>query len=210
MDQPGKDGTKLAEVSSIVQLPISVATNTANDNGNPLCVTRPDEATEELSAFRRLAENVSGEILKMQFGGHVGEVFVTFGSASDEFDLAMLQLSLDKSSDQAFVVRLFGEFGAIQKRISSAELRARDPKSGDVIEASPFADQLNSFASSADDPVVTVHKASGKVSPSLLPVGVEKKGLYGFAVRWSDGATIIYSKKSIAVAAGGTIKEGKV
>jgi len=193
-----------ADVSSVIQLPISEAANSANDNGSPFCLTRPADAAEELRAFQTLAKNVSGELLKMQFGRKVGEEFVMFGLDSEPFDLATVQLSIDKSSDETFVVRLFGESGAIQKRISSAELRSRDPKSGDVIEGGSFRDYLRDASST--DPVVAVHRVKGKKSPSLRPLGVERRGLYGFAVRWADGATIIYSNKCVAVAAGGTVK----
>jgi len=196
--------------ASVVQLPISMAANAANDNGEPLCLRRPDDAGEELRAFEALAKFVSREILKIHFGWNVseeGQVLVNFDSTpKDEYDIDTIQLSLDKSGDGSFLVRLYGETGAVQKRVSAADLRSRDPKSGDVIEDSPFRNQIDT-AAAPSDPIITVHKARSqkKKSPSLQPTGVERKGLYGFAVRWGDGATIIYSKKCIAVAAGGRI-----
>jgi hypothetical protein len=48
-----------------------------------------------------------------------------------------------------------------------------------------------------------VHRTAGKKSPSLIPSKVDKKGRYGYAVQWNDGAIIIYSVLSIAKAAGG-------
>jgi hypothetical protein len=56
------------------------------------------------------------------------------------------------------------------------------------------------------------HRASGsgkkeKTSPSLSVTRVERKGRYGYAVQYADGATVIYSSKSLALAAGGELVE---
>uniref|UniRef100_A0A7S2YAX9 Gamma-butyrobetaine hydroxylase-like N-terminal domain-containing protein n=1 Tax=Entomoneis paludosa TaxID=265537 RepID=A0A7S2YAX9_9STRA len=107
-------------------------------------------------------------------------------------------------------MRLFSSSGAVQKRIFPSELRSRDPKTGDIIEDSPFREQK------PKDPFVRVHSSSDvesdsnnnskkKPSPSVTPVQVDRKGRYGFAVQWADGATIIYSKVCLAKASGGLI-----
>ena len=96
-----------------------------------------------------------------------------------------------------FIVRLYSPSGALQRRVLAAQLRSRDPRTGDVIDDSPFLHE------GGEKPVIHVHKSNERVSPSIDPNSVERKGRYGFAVKWGDGATIIYSKKSVARAAGG-------
>ena len=192
--------------SKLVQLPISLTANTANDSGTPFCLERPSDAEKELAAFRTLAKVVSGELMKYQHGRNDDRKFVALEANGDLFDLSAVTLSLDKSHGEAFIVRLFSDTGAVQKRLSPAKLRSRDPKTGETIADSPF---LSAAEGPEDDsmanPMVTVHKVKSKQSLSLLPTKVDRKGRYGFSVEWADGATIIYSSASIARAAGGTL-----
>jgi hypothetical protein len=186
-----------------VQLPISETANAANDSGKPICLVRNDAAIAELASFGKLSKIVAGELLKLQFGKADSQTVVRFNKVPGEFDAATVHISLERGSD-AFTVRLFGKHGAIQRRVPAVGLRARDPKIGTIMEDSPFKDQVeDSF--DANDPVVTIHKAAGKMSPSIVPNKVDKRGRYGFAVQWADGATIIYSNQSIAVAAGAEV-----
>jgi hypothetical protein len=196
----GGDG--VANTAKVVQLPISTTTNDANDAGEPLCLMRSEAAHVELSAFSTLAKNVSKELLKLQYGRSDNPEVVTFGTDSQTYDVSTAQLSLDKAND-GLMVRLFSDSGATQERIMGAELRSRDPKTGIKLESSPFKDEVKS---SNKDPMVTESRAAGKKSPSLTPKKVEKKGRYGYAVHWDDGAIIIYSVLSIAKAAGGAQK----
>jgi hypothetical protein len=194
------------ERASLVQLPISLLTNTANDEGVPLCLERPEDAKQELSAFQILADTVSEKLLKYQYGHRDddGIGLVSFGASEESFDVSTVTMLM--SSDGTFTVRLFSETGAIQKQISPARLRSLDPKTGEEIPDSPFLREAKESESSQSDPVVTVHKTKGKQSPSLIPTKVERKGRYGFSVEFSDRAVIIYSMASIAKAAGGTIR----
>jgi hypothetical protein len=197
----GGDG--VANTAKVVQLPISTTTNDANDAGEPLCLMRSEAAHVELSAFSTLAKNVSKELLKLQYGRSDNPEVVTFGTDSQTYDVSTIQLSLDKkSTGDGLMVRLFSDSGATQERIMGADLRSRDPKTGVKLESSPFKDEV---ASSNKDPMVTESRAA-KMSPSLKPKKVEKKGRYGYAVHWDDGAIIIYSVLSIAKAAGGAQK----
>lgn len=69
-------------------------------------------------------------------------------------------------------------------------------------------------AADAGNGIVQQHQAGGAASTSsvkprklarrLFPVTVEKRGNYGYAVEWADGATIIYTMTSIAHAAAKT------
>jgi len=206
--------------SSIVQLPISSLTNDANDAGEPLCVQRPAKGHEELDSFWGLAKIVSQELLLSQYGkssmgqtskgsdGAFSDAVVTFeGSAGQHFDVASLYMSVDSDSD-SFAVRLFCDAGAWQGKIDGEVLRSTDPKTGerlpdndksmDVVHPEVACGSSNGFG----DGMVQHHEA-GKKKARLFPASVEKKGIYGYAVEWADGATIIYSMLSIAKAAGG-------
>jgi hypothetical protein len=187
----------------IIQLPISTTTNDANDAGEPLCLLRPEAASVELLAFSTLANNVSKELLKLQYGRNDNLEVVTFGTDTQTFDVSTIQLSLAKVAGDGFVARLYSESGATQEQITGAKLRSTDPKTGDELESSPFKDKIKS---SNQDPMVTETRPTQKKSPSSTPSKVEKKGRYGYAVHWEDGAVIIYSVLSLARAAGGVQK----
>jgi hypothetical protein len=191
----------LLDQSTVVQLPISEVTNAANETGIPFCLARPADAITELSSFRKLAIVVSEQLLKYQHGYKDDEKFVVFGN--EIFDVSTATISIDKSRGGDFTVRLFSDTGAVQKHISSAKLRSRDPKTGDEISGSPFLSPASLDLKS--DVVVTVHTANRKLSPSLVPTRAQRKGRYGFSVEWADGATIIYSTTCIAKAAGAVL-----
>ena len=188
----------------VIQLPISTAANDANDSGEPLCIARPKGASKELLAFEQLAKQVSLELLKIQYDSIAGEEFVSFETAEGDFDTSTVRLSLDKGKHGAFLVRLYSSSGAIQKQVSPAFLRSRDPRSGEVIKDSPFLKDLeDEMTNEQNTGMVEVHSSkTKKTNPSLKPSRVTKKGRYGYSVQWEDGATIIYSKMSIAMAAG--------
>lgn len=200
--------SNVSKVPPTVMLPISPAANDAAESGTPLCLARPETAEDELASFRELASTVSRELLRIHYGDTETEDFVEIpsNSSSDSYAVATVQLSLDKTtSPPRILLRLFSPSGAIQQILHPAELRSRDPKTGDTIEDSPFRDQ----ATQTMNNVVEVHNTgssnSRKVSPSLIPILVQRKGRYGFAIQWSDGATIIYSKLCLARAAGGRV-----
>jgi Mrp family chromosome partitioning ATPase len=195
----------------VVQLPISIATNNANDDGIPLTITRTREATKELTAYKKLADIVSEELLRLQYGPITHDEtaeFVTFDAyGTTYFDVANVSLVLDKTKgNEKLIVRLYSESNATQFPIPSpSDLRSRDPKTGDTITDSPYLNQTSykdTMSSHSQDPVVKVTKRS----PSVIPVK-ERRGRYGFAVEWADGATIIYSMRSLARAAGGKLKK---
>jgi Mrp family chromosome partitioning ATPase/uncharacterized membrane protein YfcA len=181
----------------VIEMPLSIFTCDSNDSGNPLVLSRPEGASRELDAYHTLAQDVSGELLHTFYGTSETVENVKFRDSSEEFAVASVDLSLDKMSKE-FIVRLYNPSGALQRRVLAAQLRARDPRTGDVIEDSPFLHE-----GGEKPPAIKIHKTTDRVSPSIDPNGVERKGRYGFAVKWGDGATIIYSKKSIARAAGG-------
>lgn len=198
---------------SLVQLPISVALNDANDDGIPLTMSRPEDATKELAAYELLTNIVSKELLRVQYGaGFIDGLseYVTFNTHPDKsFDVSNVTLSLDRArGNEAMTVRIFSESDAIQWHIAPSQLRSRDPKTGDSIPNSPFMnDEISKDQSLDSDPIVTETKVvKKKRSPSVIPTKVERRGRYGFAVEWGDGATIIYSMRSIARAVGGTLK----
>lgn len=189
------------------QLPISTLTNNANDNGTPLCLSRPENATEELAVFEQLACAVAKELLLLQHGrsrsddGGVDEPgMVVFEGTDERFNIATTNLSMDYA-EEGFLVRLFSDGGATQLSLSAQELRSRHPKTGEKLDLGVKDEQDNGKPPS--NGMVQHHKVS---VPRLMPATVEKKGKYGYSVEWADGATIIYSMLSIAKAAGGRIK----
>ncbi|GAX24389.1 hypothetical protein FisN_4Lh521 [Fistulifera solaris] len=178
-----------------IRVPISQTTNSSIDNSVPFCLSRGQESKLELEAFGQLADTVTEFLLKFQYGQRdeiVGKVH--FGSAKESFDLSTATMELGR--DERFVVRFYSESGATQKQISPPDLRARDPKNGNV---------LRTISPEPTNTDVKIHQSNAKVSPSNQPKRVLKQGIYGFRVEWADGATIIYSTAAIATASGGTV-----
>jgi hypothetical protein len=159
---------------------------------------------EELKAFERLGNVLCEKLLALQYAPSDSEFQVAFGNSASLFNVATLQLTKDKTSD-ALVVRMYADQGAVQRKITPAQLRSRDPRSGTIIEDSPFRRQAVDDSNELSDRMISHHRASSKKSPSLSVTRVEKKGRYGYAVEYADGAIIIYSTRSIAIAAGGEV-----
>ena len=197
---------------NVVQLPISMATNDANECGIPLTISRPATAVKELSAYKILSNIVSEELLRLQYGASSNDEaveLVSFSAATNEeictFDVANVSLHLDKTKgNEKLIVRIFSDTNALQFTISSpSDLRSRDPKTGDIMTDSPHITK-STTPDNNDGPTVVVKVT--KRSPSVIPIKVERRGRYGFAVEWADGATIIYSMRCLAKAAGGELK----
>jgi hypothetical protein len=164
-------------------------------------VERPVGAEEELGVLEELAKAIAKELLLIQHGrlategGGVSTPHkVRFQGSSDDFDVASTYLAEDNEKE-GFSARFFSETGAVQIEISGAELRSRNPKTGDKL------DDTASEQSKPSDGIVQHYSAK---KARLFPAKVERKGRYGYAVEYADGATIIYSMFCIARAAGGT------
>ena len=184
--------------SSTIQLPISPVTNGANDDGAPICLTRPGEAEDELAAFQQLAIEVSNELLLLRYSEPDSSGLIAIGGV--QFEVASISCSIE-ADKASFSVRLYSESGATKVRVPAANIRDRDPKTGEPLSGeSPETE--NSASNSTSDDMVTVTKAKTLNKPrndtSIIPTSIEKKGKYGFAVEWDDGATIIYSMHAIA------------
>ena len=165
-----------------------------------------------------LTNIVSEELLRLQYGAPSNDEtteLVTFDATNENgtihtFDVASVSLHLDKSKvgNEKLFIRIFSDTNAVQFTIPApSELRARDPKTGDIMTDSPYlakAVDNNSMDNNKNDNPVVVVKVT-KRSPSVIPTKVERRGRYGFAVEWADGATIIYSLRCLAKAAGGEL-----
>lgn len=197
-------------MNNICQLPISTVANDANDSGSPLCLTRPAEGAKELAAFEQLAQMVSRELFLLPHRSSVqnpNQIVYFEGKADERFDLVTVHLSLDSDNERPLLIRIFSESGALQIRVAPAELRNRDPKTGEKIET-PTGQQETK--PQLDDGMVTIHRSSSRDSVKrLIPVSVEKKGKYGYAVAWDDGAKIIYSMLAVAKSAGARLQENQ-
>ena len=201
--------------SNIFQLPISEYTNSSNDDGSPLCLTRPNDAQAELSVFSNLAKALSTELLLLQQQQNNANIpsnsmRVTLNNEDmnqqQTYDVSSMQLSLNKSneSNKDLILRLFSEHGATQVFISGEQIRLRDPKTGDdLIE--PSTTTTSSCGESNQS--VKIHRHQHNKEPKFVPIKVEKKGRYGYEVEFADGATIIYSTLSIAITAGAKVEE---
>jgi Mrp family chromosome partitioning ATPase len=212
-EQSLTDANSFLQPSDIVQLPLATRTNTANDEGEPLTLIRPTDATESLIAFKKLASNVSSEMLKLQFGStNDDKTVILFPNNPGRYALKSLHATFEKAkSDDILIVRFMSDTGAIQKLVSAKSLRARDPKTGNLIEDSPFAEKPGAEVAQAvlDGPMVSTHTTKNKRSPSVIPMKVERKGRYGYSVEYADGGTIIYSMLCIAKTAGGVVDDEK-
>jgi hypothetical protein len=190
-------------LDNVCQLPISTLANDANDDGIPLCISRPEKGTNELAAFEQLANIVSKELYMLPHRRAENQQQVVFKDSRETFDVISLQLSLDQDEERPFVVRIFSENGAMQIRVAPAELRSRDPKTGDKLDSEDTPAESTSNDQNGDG-MVSIHKTSSK--KISIPKGIEKKGKYGYSVTWGDNAKIIYSMLAVAKAAGGNMR----
>jgi hypothetical protein len=187
---------KDTSTDNVCQLPISSIANEANDSGVPLSLARPDAAANELLALGQLAQIVSKELFRLPYRSDEVQAHVTFEGNTEKFNLSTIRLSKD---DDSLLVRAFSESGAMQQRIPPEELRNRDPKTGQDLERPDDKVEKSGVGS-----MVTLHRAgSSKSQTKLVPDTIEKKAKVGYEVTWSDGAKFIYSRRAIALAAGG-------
>jgi len=138
------------------------------------------------------------------------------------WDVSSLQLTLDIVNER-FIVRLYSDTGATELGIFAEDLRLTHPKTGALMKDPSVIgehtvssgggcggerNQHHHEAISKDNMVRHhTHKHGLEVNNTtrpkknnlrLFPATIEKRGHYGYAVEWADGATIIYSKASIA------------
>ena len=150
-----------------------------------------------------LSEIVSKELFVLPFKPENSVGTVRFDDNAEDFELSSIQLSLEKGS---FQLRAFSEAGAIQKRFPAKELRYCDPKTGAPL---PREDDSKQTAPPPDKTeMVEVFRAGSTKNgdDKDIPDNLEKKGKVGFEVTWKDGAKYIYSRRAIALAAGGKIQ----
>lgn len=211
------------KTSNIFQFPISPHTNDANENGSPLCLSRPPEAAVELSTFQQLSTVVASELLLLQYGrsnegGNEGTHDPTVALGDATFRVADLLLAVENEGG-TFAVRLFSDRGAVEVKVEGKKLRFWHPQLGEEIQEGEkeggldvFVETTTSGGCGSGHDHSHSHSHSHERSPTLkdftskkglFPCKVEKKGRYGYSVEWADGATIIYSMYSLAKAAGG-------
>ena len=206
------------------------------ESGKPFCCDEPNGSSEEeWAVLSKLADAVSADLLLLQHNmmpasmqGQQENSSTAMVVAIDEvedsaFDVPFTQLDID-NSHKRFTVRLFCNEGGLQKIIGGADLRSRNPKTGEV-EDDPSSDSgegngktvqhgcgggSHSSDRGSSRPSITVHHHSSDCADNseekdnLFPAKISKKGKYGYEVECrADGATIIYSLLAIAKAAGG-------
>ena len=185
---------------NVCQLPLSLATNCAVEQGVPFALSRPTNAISELEAISQLGRIVSRELLKLPFRSTgTGDVF-SFDDAPEMFELPSAELTLEGGN---LWLRAFTERGAVKKRIAAKDLRERDPRSGEILQ-----NEHNPYQSPPDAKragMVLVHRARANEVTQKPPERLEKKGKVGFEVSWDDGSRLIYSRRAIVMAAGGRL-----
>jgi Mrp family chromosome partitioning ATPase len=197
---------KKFDAERVCQLPISEVANEANEDGVPLCLSRPKNAEKELKAFEKLASIVVKELYRLPYQTQPGQGTVMV--EEEKFDLSSIKLSQDKGH---LIVRFFSDAGALQKRIAPQRLRQLDPKTGQLLqeEGGPSNNDAQHRQGADDGGMVSIYRAAKNKQdieqPKIVPENVTEKGRVGFEVRWSDGAKFIYSRRAIAIAAGGSI-----
>ena len=190
--------------SQVFRFPISERLNDANDEGVPLCISRPKEAAEELDIFRDLSISVANELLLTQHGKSnsvADDVLIRIDNQI--FDVANLHLSADDATE-SFFVRFFSDSGATEVRISGEKLRHWHPKLGEPLVNEKTDEEVVVSTSHSGCGSHNHQRNDQKRKSKLFPCKIEKKGRYGYQIEWADQATIIYSMFSLAKAAGGT------
>ena len=190
------------KLENVCKFPISTLANDATEDGDPLTLSRPKGATEELSSFELLGDIVSRELYTLPHRTSENQDLIVFHGSEETFDLVSLQLSLDDDAERPLVIRIFSESGAMQLRFAPSELRSRDPKTGEVVGSSG---KSSKDATQQKKGMASVHKVDSSTKKNF-PQAVEKKGKYGYQVTWADGARIIYSMLAIVKAGGGKPK----
>jgi hypothetical protein len=203
---------KSLDKSNIFQLPISSRMNEANDDGSPLCLSRPEEASIELDVFHKLSCSIVRDLLLLDYGhpNEESEEQTLIEIDGKKFQVSSLHMSVDNEK-QMFIVRLFSDSGATQVLIPGHKLRSWHPKLGE-----PWPIQDDEKITKPDEKIMVTHTSGTKgcgshghgslhmspsPTPKLFPCKLEKKGKYGYSIEWADRSTIIYSMYSLAKAA---------
>jgi hypothetical protein len=189
---------------NVCKFPISTLANDATEDGTPLMLSRPENASKEVSSFQLLGDIISRELYSLPHRKSENQQLILFHGSEETFDLVSLQLSMDNDKERPLVIRIFSESGAMQLRFAPAELRSRDPKTGEI-QTNSAPPEEGSKPDSEKKGMVSVHSVDS-VTRKNFPQAVEKKGKYGYQVTWADGARIIYSMLAIVKAAGGKVK----
>jgi Mrp family chromosome partitioning ATPase len=229
--------------SHIFHLPISETVSGSNESGKPFCCDESNRnSEEEWAVFSKLANAVSTDLLLLQHNmlpasvqGQQGSSSTTMVVTIDEiedsvFDVPFTQLDID-NSHKRFTVRLFSNDGGYQKIVSGADLRSRNPKTGEIDDDPSSSSSEGdgrivrhgcgggtqsgvSGSGSSQLSIIVHHHSSDRTDISdengnLFPAKISKKGKYGYEILWADGAKVIYSLLAIAKAAGGKPLERK-
>ena len=190
---------------NVCRLPISSEANNATEEGMPLSLSRPPSAKNELEALQNLAHIVSRELFRLPYKPENTIGTVSFEDNMEQFELNSIHLSLD---GDRLVVRAFSENGAVQKRFLPKELRRLDPKNGSILDPTTGSIGYDSEPSIKKMGRIEIHRTSAsKIDDKDMVKNLEKKGKVGYEVTWGDGSKFIYSRRAIALAAGGRLND---
>ena len=165
----------LSSPDDLVRIPLSEALSSANDSSLPIMLSPPSASTEA-SAYTSLADVLVKKLFERDTMMDVP--LDTFSSSSSDpllidgkpVDLDAISLKFDKA--RGLLLRIFSENGATERVINPAVLLDTNPKTGESLGGK-----------------------SGNVRPVVR--SIERKGSYGYAITWQNGATFIYSMQVV-------------
>ncbi|GMH62020.1 hypothetical protein TL16_g03392 [Triparma laevis f. inornata] len=165
----------LESEADLVRIPMSEAVSKANDDGVPVALLG---TAEEASAYEELAAILTRRLFdrdicpSSQPSDPSESELEASPSTVDSIDVNNVSLTYDHNR-KSFVIRIFSEDGASESLADPEALRTVNPKTGELLEDT-------------------------KKNTRMLAVkATERKGSYGYAVTWGNGATFIYSMKVI-------------
>ncbi|GMH77408.1 hypothetical protein TrST_g9189 [Triparma strigata] len=166
----------LESEADLVRIPMSEAVSAANDDGVPVALLG---TTEEALAYEQLATVLTRRLFDRDTTPstpHPSDPSESELEASpstvDNVDVNSVSLTYDPNR-KSFVIRIFSENGASENLIDPEALRTVNPKTGEPLEDTKKNDRM------------------------LAVKATERKGSYGYAVTWGNGATFIYATNVI-------------
>ena len=159
--------------STVFKFPVSTYISESNDEGIPIALSRPNNATNEVGMYDKLAQSIRRSLFTSMYDeNNRDSIIVRTPEESFKIDIDSMMMNISSTSEE-IVIRLYSENSATQLKVNGHMLRKRDPKTGEICSNS----QINS-----------------KIAQ------ISKKGKYGYVIEWDDGSKIIYSLLSISMA----------
>ena len=191
-EQVTADDLSLFSESDLVRVPLSERVSSANDSGDPLSLksflslTEGDnsedysEESEEAKAYTALAGILTRKLFErdslkhsLEYGQDMEPSSSAAGILFDGRPLKVENLSLKFDADRGIILRIFEAESATETLIDPNLLFRANPKTGELMRKKP------------------------PTTKQLRIRSVDRKGSYGYAITWGNGATVIYTMQVI-------------